>query len=480
MLVFSVSLLFAKAQSNYIGPGIAMSFNGSSSSYVDLGDSYNSLTFPFSFEVWTLRTSNSSQYPGIFGCDNEDTYYGFWIRVRSTGTLEVEFGNGMGAGSEFRRGFRTTNAVPLNKWFHLAVVCNSVSDVHIYINGVDKNIVPTEGTSTLNVLTHSTGHANLGRTFNLINESNYLGIIDEARLWNVSRSETQIRDFMCKKMEANSTGLIGYWKADESYASNTVMDFTTPSENGIIVGSVPKITSGAALGDTSIYLYASTFTNDTYLSLFSPSGERCGADTITGNPYGLHIYRVDSMPYNTTGLSNTTPFYFGVFCAESNNTAHYSVFYRYKNNNGLFNPGNESDLALMYRMDASESNWLDINQFQNPLLNRIKVSNQTSKGEYILNLNEAEKLLSDDLSSISTPVINVYPNPAQNYCVVETTGTKTLSTIKLFNLNGELLLQKTSLGSQIRIERGTLPNGCYLYKVTSGINSIAEGKIIFQ
>jgi hypothetical protein len=44
-VIFCFTLLFAKAQSNYIGPGIAMSFNGTSGSYVDLGDVYNGVNF---------------------------------------------------------------------------------------------------------------------------------------------------------------------------------------------------------------------------------------------------------------------------------------------------------------------------------------------------------------------------------------------------------------------------------------------------
>ena len=125
-LLFCISILKSEGQSNFIGAGIAMSFSGSPGNYVDLGDSYNSLNFPFSFEAWVQPTAYSSLYPGIFGCDNSASgnYYGFWIRIRTDHTFEVEFGNAMGAGYQYRRGFHTNDVVPLNNWIHLAVVCN--------------------------------------------------------------------------------------------------------------------------------------------------------------------------------------------------------------------------------------------------------------------------------------------------------------------------------------------------------------------
>jgi hypothetical protein len=481
-LLLCHSILKSEGQSNFIGAGIAMSFNGSAGSYVDLGDSYNSLAFPFSFETWTMPTSYSSLYPGIFGCDvnSVGNYYGFWIRIRSTGTLEVEFGNGLGANPGGRRGFRTTDVVPLNKWVHLAVVCNSVTDVHIYFNGVEKNLVPTEGTSTLTTLLHSSGHANLGRSMNSVNESDFIGKIDEARLWDISRSITDIRENMCRKVDTDTTaGLIGYWKADESYTSGTVMDFTNPSENGTINGSVAKVTSGAAIGNQSEYLYTADFT-DAFVSIFSPSGERLGADTITGNPYGVQVYRVDSTPYYTDGLLATPPFYFGVFCAESNTTAHYSVFYRYRNNNGIFNSDNEDDLALMNKADDSQLTWTDIGGSQNLFANRIKKSGETTRGEYILNLTSAEKTAANSADLPPDQIISTYPNPADKYVVIDLEGTPKLSDLNVYDLNGRLLSRQQFAGSHIVFERGDLPGGIYLLTVVSDAVTISTGKIVFE
>src|SRR5437762_6450505 len=81
-LVFFISLLNVRAQSNFIGSGIALRFNGSSGNYVNLGDVYNSLNFPFSFEAWIAPHSYPANTGGIFGSDNNvSTYHGFWFRL---------------------------------------------------------------------------------------------------------------------------------------------------------------------------------------------------------------------------------------------------------------------------------------------------------------------------------------------------------------------------------------------------------------
>ena len=52
------------------------------------------------------------------------------------------------------------------------------------------------------------------------------GQIDEVRAWNIALTQTQIRDYMCKKLIGNETGLVGYWRFDET-TGNTAFDSQT-------------------------------------------------------------------------------------------------------------------------------------------------------------------------------------------------------------------------------------------------------------
>lgn len=57
----------AYAQSNYIGSGICLDFPEEPDNYVDLGDVYNDLDFPLTFEAWVYpHTKASGNFTGCF------------------------------------------------------------------------------------------------------------------------------------------------------------------------------------------------------------------------------------------------------------------------------------------------------------------------------------------------------------------------------------------------------------------------------
>ena len=73
------------------------------------------------------------------------------------------------------------------------------------------------------------------------------GGIDEVRVWNVARTQTEILDYMYSSLMGNETGLAGYWNFDD----RSVNDQTGHGNNGVLQGAQPPtvVLSAAPVAD---------------------------------------------------------------------------------------------------------------------------------------------------------------------------------------------------------------------------------------
>ncbi|HEY2722451.1 MAG TPA: kelch repeat-containing protein, partial [Chitinophagaceae bacterium] len=241
------------------------------------------------------------------------------------------------------------------------------------------------GTASISSIIHSSDGASIGWRQNQFASYPWNGQLDEIRLWNVARSEADIQNNMCQKLTGTESDLIGYWTADESYTSNTVIDKTSPSENGTIIGSVAKITSGAPIGDTSLNIFTNSW-NGVSLSLESSGGDQFAIQQIANNPYGVFIYRVDTTPYYATGLNQYPGYYFGVFTVDNDTAATYNVDYDYSFNNGVVNSQNQPSSSLFEKSNGSYFTWGNVNAVLNQNTKQLSLIMQSSRNEYIFNI----------------------------------------------------------------------------------------------
>jgi len=87
----------------------------------------------------------------------------------------------------------------------------------------------------------------------------------------------------------------------------------------------------------------------------------------------------------------------------------------------------------------------------------------------------------DELAAIDNS-FEIYPNPATDYLFVKPMAEKvTKARFELYNLQGVKVIQQSVLftGEGFKVNTASLPNGLYLYKITSG-NSVSSGKVIKQ
>ena len=72
--------------------------------------------------------------------------------------------------------------------------------------------------------------------------------IDEVRLWQRARSESEILEDLHYRLEGNEPGLTAYWRFDENFGS-TVNDLTANGHNGTLQGDYRWVTSDAPIGE---------------------------------------------------------------------------------------------------------------------------------------------------------------------------------------------------------------------------------------
>ncbi len=63
--------------------------------------------------------------------------------------------------------------------------------------------------------------------------SPFAGTIDEVRIWNYARSQTEIRRDMCRRLTGNEPGLVGYWRFDEC-SGNIAFDASGNGNHGTL------------------------------------------------------------------------------------------------------------------------------------------------------------------------------------------------------------------------------------------------------
>ena len=477
ILLISLSILIyypSKSQENRIGSGISMQFNGNSNNYVDLGDVYNSLTFPCTIEAWVKLYSFLPVTSFIFSSDNSSSVYtGLVLHVHFDGKVDFAFGSGGGAGPQNRRDIVSTTSIPLNQWVHIAGVANSAFDMHLYINGVESNV--TQDGSGTAIASNST-HAFIGKRIDPYNTLSFNGEIDEVKLWSVGRTQTEIQTYMCRRIDINTPGLLGYWNADESYSSSTIKDFAGSAESGTIVGTVSKITSGAPVGNASKFTYSSAFFNT--LSLTDSTGDKLTVSNVGNSPFGVHIYGVNHDPYYSDGLTTTPPYYFGVFCANNGSTATYTATYEYNQGNGVITTGNESVASLFTRSDGSVGQWINSGGILNTGNNTITKDDESSRGEYILNIDEE---FNRSTFGNTTSMLQIYPNPAKTNIEVVTSSDDFIQLFQIIDTNGKIVISKSNVGSmqKFNCDISHLSTGIYFLNLVTS-NKTLNGKFIVE
>jgi|GEM_PF-1771008 len=404
-----------------VDPRNTINYDGSDD-YVGITDSTNSqldLDDNGTLEAWiypeSFATGAGILYKGGTGANTVCYGFGFGSDTGNLFTGGTNKNIGFAIGNTGGGHYLLTGSKNLrsDNWYHVACTWeNAATDTRaIYLNGIQYAF----STATI---TNATTQNDQDLRFGMQQISNiyFDGRIDEVRIWDITRSQTQIRDTMCQKLTGNETGLVGYWRFDRETSDTSTPDYDYGTKNNGTMynfGSVldDRICSSAPIGDDSGYGYGTT-TTYSFATVSHPDGDYLFATEDTGtwnDSYsGIQVYRVDEAPVYPPDIA-TSPYaygtvigltppsgwssidyyrYWGVYITDRDNSPKYKVEYHYCMGTADTNcnpsvPDDESVLALAKRDHYCDRTWEDSGATLLSANNYLFATGQTDT-EYVL------------------------------------------------------------------------------------------------
>ena len=272
--------------------GTALMLDGDSS-FVEIGgtDSLNNITQQVTVSVWIKPTDFPNRYaPIIFKGDERTSnlsHRSYILYLRENGKIQIASSpDGQG-----QRSFYTaSDTIHLGKWYHLAGVINAETDtMQLYINGVEVGKANFRGEKGFY---QSRKPLRIGWTHEeeRPTQSPFVGLIDEVRIWNVARSEAEIRSDMNIQLTGDEPGLIAYWKFDET-------------TDGVVRDASPHRNDGKLIGNAKLATYTRPVFED---ARFEQLEQAAAAyeKAVQLEPTSYELYRLLARTYTKSGHSS--------------------------------------------------------------------------------------------------------------------------------------------------------------------------------
>ena len=218
--------------------GTALLLDGNSS-FVEIGgtDILDNVTQQATISVWIKPTDFPNRYaPIIFKGDERTSnlsHRSYILYLRENGKIQIASSpNGQGQKSFYTQ----SETIQLGKWYHIAGIIDAKRNVmRLFINGVE---VGTRDFNGKESFYQSRKPLRIGWTHEeeRPTQSPFVGLIDEVRIWNVARTEVEIRADMNTQLTGDEPGLVAYWKFDEA-TDGIVRDASPNKNNGRLIGN---------------------------------------------------------------------------------------------------------------------------------------------------------------------------------------------------------------------------------------------------
>jgi hypothetical protein len=164
---------------NYVGKCARFVVNTSDYISIPNSTSLNPVT-AITLEAWVKPSTSSAEFSCIFRKEGQ------YIMRLNNAQSQIQIGHWQNGGSQL---LLHTHGKPMNTWFHIACTYSTSAGMQrLYVDGVE--VLQATRTGNIDVTTNNIfiGWFSGGQMFN--------GTIDEVRIWNVARTQTQIQENM--------------------------------------------------------------------------------------------------------------------------------------------------------------------------------------------------------------------------------------------------------------------------------------------
>jgi hypothetical protein len=230
-------------------PGNVLSFDGQDDYVQCLVKNFLGITGPGGTYKYTVETWFKLD-PGAYGVRRTlwetEEYYTMSLEVDEYGYFHYAIG------AEYNCESFTPIPVEPNVWNHVAlIVDNSTGDLvsQLLYNGELADIVEWP-----EVVMNSLRYTFYLGTYREHNDHYFIGSMDEVRIWNVCRTEAEIRDNMRKILTGNEAGLACYYRFDHN-SGDQLYDYSVNGNHGELRGgngSPEWLRSDAFVPDVSV------------------------------------------------------------------------------------------------------------------------------------------------------------------------------------------------------------------------------------
>lgn len=171
----------------------------------------HSFTDDFTCEIW-VKPESTVANGGLMSCK---TATNGWQLDTDNGRVRLIGSNGGASNIRYIAGY---HSLVNDEWTHVAATLDmSGSTGTLYYNGVSLAVQFLTGGTSPSALVQA-GNFEIGA---ITGAAFFDGKLSDARLWNVVRTATQIRDNMYQQLVGNETNLIGYWKLSGNFDDST-------------------------------------------------------------------------------------------------------------------------------------------------------------------------------------------------------------------------------------------------------------------